>query len=176
MSFYKKYELDRLMADGEAKTFRAVENATGRVVFLHLFNPSGQSLLAELKLKLGGAKGHPIAPLIEIGEFAGAPYAVTEAIEPFGNLRDWIAAHVTASSPLLKEDSSPALALPEEAPRVTPAPASELLADGRGEFSRQAAPSPPPLAAPAPPLALTHAGPPPETAEAALAESPQNGA
>jgi hypothetical protein len=39
-----------------------------------------------------------------------------------------------------------------------------------------AAPSPPPLAAPAPPLALTHAGPLPETDEAALAESPQNGA
>ena len=49
MSFYKKYELDRLIADGEAKTFRAVENATGRVVFLHLFNPSGQPLLAAMR-------------------------------------------------------------------------------------------------------------------------------
>jgi len=101
MSFYKKYELDRLMADGDAKTFRAVENATGRVVFLHLFNPSGQPLLAALKSKLGGAQGKPVAPLIEIGEFAGAQYAVTQAIEPFGNLRDWMAQHVAGANPLL---------------------------------------------------------------------------
>ena len=130
MSFYKKYELDRLMADGEAKSFRAVENSTGRMVFLHLFNPSGQPLLAALKSKLGGVKGKPVAPLIELGEFAGAPYAVTEALEPFGNLRDWIAAHVTASNPLLEEDSSPSLALPAEDPltRQASVPPSALLA------------------------------------------------
>lgn len=46
------------------------------------------------------------------------------------------------------------------------------LAAREPEFS-----SPPPLAAPAPPLALTHAGPPPAGAdEAALAENPQKGA
>ena len=140
MSFYKKYELDRLMADGEAKSFRAVESATGRLVFLHMFNPSGQPLLAALKSKLAGVKGKPLAPLIEIGEFAGAPYAVTEAIEPFGNLRDWIAANVTASNPLLKEDSSPSLAAPTEVPVTkppAPVPPSGLLPDGPGEFTRR---------------------------------------
>jgi len=39
-----------------------------------------------------------------------------------------------------------------------------------------APPEAPSLAAPAPPLALTHAGPPSETDAAALAEKPQNGA
>jgi hypothetical protein len=137
MSFYKKYELDRLMADGEARTFRAVENSTGRVVFLHLFNPSGQPLLEALKSK-SGAPGKPVAPLIEIGEFAGAPYAVTQAIEPFRNLRDWISANVTASNPPATEDLSPP-ALPAESP----------LHDRPGGIARLAEPSqPPPPASP----------------------------
>ena len=149
MSFYKKYELDRLIADGEAKTFRAVENSTGRAVFLHLFNPSGQPMLAVLKSKLGGDTGRPVPPLIEVGEFAGNPYAVTEAIEPFHNLREWISANVTASNPLLKEDSSPSLALPEETAlpqSAPPPPSNQLLTDGPGEFARSHVP--PPAAAP----------------------------
>ncbi len=167
MSFYKKYELDRLMADGEAKTFRAVENATGRSVFLHLFNPSGQALLATLKSRLGGADGKPVAPLIEIGDFAGSPFAVTEAIEPFGNLRDWIATHVTASNPLLKGDSSPTVAGVLDVALPTPpaymdagplvfdqaAPAS-LLSDGPGEFTRFFGPG-----EPAPPVSPASTAP-----------------
>ena len=145
MSFYKKYELDRLIADGEAKTFRAVENSTGRPVFLHLFNPSGQALLASLRAKLGDEKGKPIAPLIEIGEFAGNPYAVTEAIEPFRSLRDWISANVTASNPLLKEDSSPSLAVAGEVALPKPAapPAGhDWLSEGSGEIARTLNPAP----------------------------------
>ena len=30
MSFYQKYELERLISGGEIKTFRAMENGTGR--------------------------------------------------------------------------------------------------------------------------------------------------
>ena len=90
MSFYRKYELERLIADGEAKTFRAVESATGRTVFLHLFNPGGQALLSALKAKLAGPDGKPVPPLIEIGEFAGSPYAVTEDCEAFPGLREWV--------------------------------------------------------------------------------------
>src|ERR1017187_4636195 len=90
MSFYKKYELERLIADGEAKTFRAIESASGRTVFLHLFNPGGKALLADLKAKLLGAGGKPVPPLVEIGEFAGSQYAVTESSAPFSGLREWV--------------------------------------------------------------------------------------
>jgi hypothetical protein len=98
MSFYKKYELDRLLADGPAKTFRAVESATSRIFFLHLFNPSGLPLLEVLRGKLTGPGGKPIEPLIELGEFAGAPYAVTTAIEPFSSFEEWLANLGTTSS------------------------------------------------------------------------------
>lgn len=90
MNFYQKYELERLVADGETKTFRAVENATGRTVFLHFFNPEGLSILAALKSKLEKTPGKPELPLIELGEFAGSPYAVTERIDPFTTLRQWV--------------------------------------------------------------------------------------
>ena len=36
MSFYKKYELQRLAHEGEAKVFRATQNATGKQVLLHV--------------------------------------------------------------------------------------------------------------------------------------------
>ena len=63
MSFYRRYELERLIADGEAKTFRAVETATGRAVWLHIFNPEGQELAATLKAKATGPGGSPLPPL-----------------------------------------------------------------------------------------------------------------
>ena len=91
MGFYQKYELDRLIADGEVRSFRATENATGRLVFLHLFNPEGQPLVAALKAKLAKDPLRPTAPLVELGEFAGSPYAVTEPVTPFTSFREWLA-------------------------------------------------------------------------------------
>jgi len=125
MSFYTRYELERLLADGEAKTFRAIESATGRIVFLHLFNPRGQALLAELKAKLVGAGGKPAAPLIEIGEFAGSQYAVTESSEGFSGLREWLSRQAEAA----KAPSPPAPA------PVAAAPAGGLLNEEPGEFT-----------------------------------------
>jgi len=57
-------------------------------VYLHLFNPSGQRILAVLKAKLASVPGKPVAPLLDIGEFAGSTYAVTLPIEPFSGLRN----------------------------------------------------------------------------------------
>jgi len=90
MSFYQRYDLERLIADGEAKTFRAKENSTGRVVFLHLFNPEGQPLLAALQARFGQDPQNPVPPLLELGEFSGSPYAVTEPIAGFRTLREWL--------------------------------------------------------------------------------------
>lgn len=113
MSFYQKYDLERLIADGDAKTFRAKENATGQQVLLHLFNPGGEPILAAIKAKLGGAPGKPAWPLLEIGDFAGSPYAVTDVIEPFTTLRDWVA---TVSAGPLAGAPMPAAAQPVPTP------------------------------------------------------------
>jgi hypothetical protein len=173
MSFYKKYELQRLIADGEAKTFRAIENSTGRLVYLHLFNPSGQRLLAILKSKLGSVPGKPVTPLLEIGEFAGSTYAVTLPIEPFSGLREWVALNFDISAPKMAETSplliSPSHAAPAETTPVpplvseTPAPPRPspilsppvvtppgLLADQAGDFTRMFVAVPLPKGKPAP--------------------------
>ncbi|MGD0873034.1 MAG: hypothetical protein ABSB88_26105 [Bryobacteraceae bacterium] len=177
MSFYKKYELQRLIADGEAKTFRAIENSTGRLVYLHLFNPSGQRLLAILKSKLGSVPGKPVPPLLEIGEFAGSTYAVTLPIEPFSGLREWVALNLDTSDPKMAETSplliAPSQAAPAEAtpvpplvsetpapppppPIPSPPPVAEppgLLADQAGEFTRMFVAVPPAKDQPMPPAA-----------------------
>src|ERR1039458_4798814 len=135
MSFYKKYELERLIADGEAKTFRAIENSTGRSVYLHLFNPSGQRLLAILKSKLGSVPGKPVAPLLEIGEFAGSTYAVTLLIEPFSGLREWVALNLDTSDPKMAETSLlldlPPQAGSSEAAPVETTPVPPLVSESR---------------------------------------------
>ena len=153
MSFYKKYELERLIADGEVKTFRAKESSTGRIVFLHLFNPGSQALLADLKGKLLGPGGKPMPPLLEFGEFAGNPYAVTDSSEAFSGLREWVSQQPDAIRTSLPEAPRPA---PAPAPRLVVAPAASPLPalppEEPGEFTRlfgsvAAQPKPP---APAP--------------------------
>jgi hypothetical protein len=147
MSFYKKYELQRLIADGEAKTFRAIENSTGRLVYLHLFNPSGQRLLAILKSKLGSVPGKPVAPLLEIGEFAGSTYAVTLPIEPFSGLREWVALNLDTSDPKMAE-TSPLLLSPSQATPVETTPVPPLVSETPAPPPPSPIPSPPPVAAP----------------------------
>jgi len=198
MSFYKKYELQRLIADGEAKTFRAIENSTGRLVYLHLFNPAGQRLLAILRSKLGSVPGKPVAPLLEIGEFAGSTYAVTLPVEPFSGLREWVALNLDTSDPKMAE-TSPLLMSPPEAARaetipapplvsetpVSPPPspvpsappaaaAPGLLADQAGDFSRRFVAMPPvkekPMPPPAPPPSPIPSPPPVAAAPGLLAD------
>lgn len=124
MSFYKRYELDRLIADGDAKTFRAVENATGRPVLLHMFNPSGAAVLAVLKSKLARDPARLSPPLLELGDFAGSPYAVTEEVADFKDVRSWLAA------------------MPEGPMPIPPAPTPEPAASG-ARVSQLRAPSRP---------------------------------
>ncbi len=150
MSFYLKYTLDRLIADGETKTFRAKENATGRIVFLHLFNPEGKALLATLATQV--AKNPLIAPLIELGEFAGSPFAVTEPIEPFTSLRSW----------LIGKGATPPPAQPDAfeqlfgQPMYSDQPPSKPAPQVSDEFTRMfGAPPPPSTAKPAEPGEFT---------------------
>jgi len=170
MSFYRRYELQRLVADGEAKTFRAIETTTGRPVWLHIFNPEGQELAAALKAKAVGPAGTPVPPVIEIGEFAGSQYAVTEAGDSFPGLSQWVdqlpaRSAIEANPPALLDDSAGVLVKPPRtiAPDPPPPPAAPLpplVAGEAGEFTRlfgpsdvSPAPSPGPSAIP-PPLEM----------------------
>jgi hypothetical protein len=163
MSFYRRYELERLVADGEAKTFRAVETATGRIVWLHIFNLDGQELAAALKAKATGPGGKPLPPVLEIGDFAGSQYAVTEAHDPFPGLRQWIdlLPDAVVAAPSVEAPAS----LPPTRAAVSPPP--PLVDDG--EFTRLfgSVESPPKTAGPNPPALLDDAsGPfanPPQT-------------
>ncbi len=143
MSFYSKYELERLIADGEVKTFRAKENATGRPVLLHMFQSQGQDLLAGLKARLAQDPRRPSPPLIELGEFAGAPYAVTEAFTPFRTLREWLERPAPAAA---SDEFEKLFGAPKPA---TPPPAPQTQGEFTKFFGSAPGPSPPP-AAPAP--------------------------
>ncbi len=144
MSFYQKYDLERLIADGDAKTFRAKENATGQQVLLHLFNPGGEPILAAIKAKLGGAPGKPAWPLLEIGDFAGSPYAVTDVIEPFTTLRDWVA--TVGAAPLPGVPMGAPRPAPPAAPVASPSARAQSPLNPDEQFSKRseaaAAPKP----------------------------------
>jgi hypothetical protein len=152
MSFYKKYELERLIADGETKTFRAIENSTGRLVFLHMFNPEGQVLLAAIKARLAPDPRNPRPPLIELGEFAGTPFAVTEPLPNFKSLRDWLNQPADPGPPAAPPAKPPSESLDQfeqlfGEPRPAPPPAAVQPPRTEGEFTKFFGASP----VPAPP-------------------------
>ena len=90
MGFYQEYELLGLVHDGPTKTLRAREIATDRAVFLHLLTgalaPDAQRSLLE---RVEGLIGRSSA-VLKIGEFAGTRYVVTDILEPFANLEQWV--------------------------------------------------------------------------------------
>jgi len=91
MSFFKRYELSRLIAESnESQSFRAVEVATGRTVMLHMLRAGQESLLAGIRSSMRDPDLKSAKQLIEVGEFAGSPYVVTGMLEPFTGLPDWI--------------------------------------------------------------------------------------
>jgi hypothetical protein len=113
MSFYKNYDLKQLVSEQDAKTFRAIQNSTGRIVLLHLFDGKEHPILTEIKKKLGGAPGgRAMQPLLEMGEFAGGHYVVTDLIEPFPGLKEW-----AGRLPDLQVSTGPALLPPGDESR-----------------------------------------------------------
>ncbi|MBN8731749.1 MAG: hypothetical protein J0L64_14495, partial [Acidobacteria bacterium] len=121
MSFYKKYELQRLAHEGEAKVFRATQSATARQVFLHVFpvNEATRDLAAEVGRRLASG---PAPDLLETGEFAGAIYVVTAPDESMFNLRAYLHAHTPGGSP-----TQTAVPLPPPTPPGSVAPSARLF-------------------------------------------------
>ena len=89
MSFYKKYELQRLIHEFDAKVFRAVQNSTGAQVLLHVFpaTDSAREVVSEAQRRIAGGGA---IELIETGEFAGSMYVVTVPIDGIENLRAYL--------------------------------------------------------------------------------------
>ncbi len=120
MSFFKRYELVRLLKDGEARSFRARQRETEREVLLHMV-PAGEAPANSLADSVRKLKDVP--DLLEIGEFGGFLYVVTASEEPFAGLRAWIEARGAAapgeSEPAVKTPAKPA------PPPSAPAPAAK---------------------------------------------------
>lgn len=153
MSFYSRYELVKLVRNGEPKSFQAREIQTGRSVLLHLWGMGDESKRSPLLLRLRDQmKMDPAAlmgAVIEVQEGAEPPYVVTAFDEQFTSLDQWIHAQ-------LYPGEAPA-AVAEPMPTPPPLPTAAPKAEP-GEFTRlfqgsplQSAPQPSPVKAePAP--------------------------
>ena len=104
MSFYLKYELSRLLHADGAKTFQAIEKATRRNVLLHLVDKTASpELIGKVKrLETGQDR-----ELIEVGEFAGSYFVVTDAIEGFPGLDAWLDQRMSGAAKPRSPDPAP---------------------------------------------------------------------
>jgi hypothetical protein len=159
MGFYQEYELLGLVHDGPTKTLRAREIAGDRPVFLHLLTgalpPDAQRTLLEHVNALRARS----ADVLRIGEFAGTRYVVTDVLDPFSNLEQWVSERILgapakgAERPPTKSDFGPGPGRTTETggppgvsrtppPSATPQPAhhSPQTTNSSGTFSG----SPPP--------------------------------
>ncbi|MEO7651654.1 MAG: hypothetical protein ABIZ80_14405, partial [Bryobacteraceae bacterium] len=152
MSFYRKYELAKLIDNGETKTFRASEIATGRLVFLHLLSGMDSRRQTSLLQRLRAASTPDV---LEMDDSFEAPYVVTEILEPFSGLEKWLESLTRPSAPGPSPtrggigDAGPKLGSPEAV--LGPAPPLPLPV--------QVAVAPPPPPSPPPPPTLSE--PPP---------------
>src|SRR5690242_3874173 len=92
MSFYKKYELVRMIRQGEVKTFSGYQVTTRQPIYLHLFDDvtSRPSLTRLMRMvKQAEAAGQ----VIEVGELGATSYVVTDPIDRFTSLVDYLEAN-----------------------------------------------------------------------------------
>jgi hypothetical protein len=138
MSFFERYELVRLLREGPSKSFEARERATGKPVLFHML--SGAVSRGAGPLPVDVRRLEQLPQVIEAGEFANAPYLVTECIEGFQSIEDWIREQVSAAPP------SPIAEPP------SPGAISSPGASGPGEFTRHFLGVAPAQSAPAAPI------------------------
>jgi hypothetical protein len=186
MSFYHRYELVKLVNNGEPKTFQAREIESGRLVLLHLWSMGALSapppLLMRMRELLRTDPARVVGRLLEVQESSEPPYAITVMEEPFTNLEAWLgglggpAAYAPPAAPAAFSPPPAAAAPPPfSPPPATPAqPAA--APPGTGEFTRmfQGSIAPPPAgaAAPTPAAAPPFSAPPPPPAFSAPAQVP----
>ena len=176
MDLDNKYELGQVAAnDSESKTFRAREAATGREVFVHLLfggKPVGgaESLISILLGRMTDPAPERRRQILEISDYKGMPYAVTEVLPGFQGMRAWIEQEravrpTTPSDPAVKAGmwKVPWASPPPPAAPATPAtPATpEDEFDKLFGSAKPAAAPPPPAPAPPPIRAPQSPAPPP---------------
>jgi hypothetical protein len=165
MSFYQKYELMKLVHNGEPKTFQARETSSGRIVYLHLLGnvEAGKQskLLADLQERRRSFPSPEQSGVIDLDDSKDAPYVVTQALEGLPTLWDWIDTWSLMPRPVA---AAPAVAFTPPAPPAPPPPlpppppvAAPVIAQPAaapvGEFTQMFLGNVPPAAAPAPPPA-----------------------
>ncbi len=99
MGFQEQYRLQEIIADKEVRVFRAVQTATGRSVLVHQIlserTPPGFPSLALMVFQFSQASSlKGAAPFLDMGDFGGHIYVVTEDAEPFLDLRAWLTAQM----------------------------------------------------------------------------------
>lgn len=150
MSFYHRYELVKLVNNGDPKSFEAREIQTGRAVLLHLWSMGGDSsnspVLARMRSVMLNAPGAASGRLLEVQETAQPPYAVTVLEPGFASLEAWLdSLGSTAPPPYVPSPAPPAVPAPADATVDMSASSPHLFQPPPPEpqFPPQAAPAPP---------------------------------
>jgi hypothetical protein len=202
MSFYHRYELVKLVYNGDPKSFEAREIQGGQPALLHLWSMGGDSpsaaLLARMRGIVASYPAQAAGRIIDVQESAQPPYAVT-AVEPgFSTLESWLdsltaslrpeqsPAAAPAIEPTLQFETPPAPPVAVQPPSFTPPPpppqpATPPVQPQYQPPAVQAVPQPPAFAAPQPPPPAAvppvqqqyAAAPPPPPPAAVLSQTPE---
>jgi len=95
MDFQGRYKILEMLSDGEARTFKALQTSSGRIVLLHELwterTPPNQPDLASLVFGfLRHATAEEMKCLVDMGEEAGRVFVVTEDLPGCQDLRQWL--------------------------------------------------------------------------------------
>ncbi|WP_321476561.1 hypothetical protein [uncultured Paludibaculum sp.] len=151
MSFYSRYELVKLVRNGEPKSFQAREIQTGRNVLLHLWGMGDDSrrspLLLHLRDQMRTDPSTLMGIVVEVQEGAEPPYVVTAFDEKFTSLQEWISGKQNPVADEAPPAPAPAPVQPPPIPAAAPTPPAKAEP---GEFTRMFMVSPPQPPAPQP--------------------------
>ncbi|MBN9661722.1 MAG: hypothetical protein J0H49_26230 [Acidobacteria bacterium] len=157
MSFYSRYELVKLVRNGEPKSFQAREIQTGRNVLLHLWGMGDESrrspLLLHLRDQMRTDPSALMGVVVEVQDSAEPPFVVTAFDEHFTDLEQWIQAKQgigqeppVAAAPVNMPQPPP---LPTTPPPIPNVPVPPAAPKEPGEFTRMfASPNVQPAAQP----------------------------
>jgi len=95
MDFQGRYKLLEMLSDGEARTFKALQISSGRIVLLHQLyqerTPPNQPDLSSLVFGfLRRATAEEMKSLVDMGEEASRVFVVTEDLPVCQDLRQWL--------------------------------------------------------------------------------------
>ena len=95
MAFQGRYQILEMVSEGEARTFKALQTSSGRIVLLHQLwverTPPDQPDLASLVFAfLRSATAEEMKSLVDMGEEENRVFVVTENLPGCQDLRQWL--------------------------------------------------------------------------------------